>query len=225
MQHHGHTIILRPDVDQKNFEALDHFQKHKSDYEQLRAKFNFINPLNYRGTGREHFDGNPFYFDNGVLHSYPHSNIQTFDNIEARKLFALVEETNTPKETLDDLPFYSLKEMQKVFELINNKQDYEILEISEHKEIVSTKTLGFDIGYIGGDFFSAIADVAIKPMWHPPNFDDMEDIQQQLTRLNKFCLFDTYEQASLYRQIYLTKEWGEKEMTDGQITIIQIETV
>ncbi len=44
MQHRGHILILRPDLDQKNFEALDHFQKHKADYKKLREKFTFINP-------------------------------------------------------------------------------------------------------------------------------------------------------------------------------------
>jgi len=223
--HSGHIIVLRPDLDQLRFEALDHFQKNKSEYEKLRQQFSFINPKNYRGSGREHFDGNPFYIDKDVLFSWPDSNIENVDNIEARKLFAKYEEANTPKDTLDDLPFYSLREMQEVFGLLENKQDYEILEISENKETVSDKTFGFDIGYIGGDFFSAIADVAIKPMWHPPDFDDMEDIKQQLKQLNKFCLFDTYEQAGLYRQTYLAKEWSEKEMSDGQITIIQIEKI
>jgi len=226
MTHHsGHIIILRPDVDQLKFESLDHFQKHKDEYKKLREHFSFINPKNYRGTGRTHFDGNPFYIDKGVLLSWPDTNINSFDNLKARRLFAKYEDANTPIDTLDDLPFYSLQEMQEVFELIDNKQDYELLKISENKVTVSGKTIGFDIGYIGGDFFSAIADVAIKPMWHPPDFDDMEDIKQQLKQLNKFCVFDTYEQARLYRQTYLTKEWSEKEMSDGQITIIQIEKI
>jgi hypothetical protein len=225
MHHSGHIIILRPDLDQLMFEALDHFQKNRDDYNKLRQHFSFINPNNYRGTGRTHFDGNPFYIDKGVLLSWPDSNTNSFDNLEARKLFAKYEDANTPKDTLDDLPFYSLQEVQEVFELINNKQDYEILKISENKETLSGKTLGFDIGYIGGDFFSAIADVAIKPLWHPPDFEDMVDIVQHLKCLNQFCLFDTYVKAKAYRQTYLSKDWGEKEMSDGQITIIQIENV
>jgi hypothetical protein len=226
MAHHsGYIIILRPDLDQLRFEALDHFQKHKEEYKQLRQHFSFINPNNYRGTGRTHFDGNPFYFDKGVLFSYPGTDLNSFDNLQARKLFARYEDINTPIDTLDDLPFYSLEEMQNVYELIDNKQDYDILKISENKETSSDKTLGFDIGYIGGDFFSAITDVALKPLWHPPDFEDMKDIVQHLKCLNQFCLFDTYERAKAYRQTYLSKQWGEKEMWGGQITIIQIEKV
>jgi len=225
MQHRGHIIILRQDLDQNNCEALDHFQKHKADYEQLRTKFNFINPINYRGTGREHFDSNPFYIDNGILKMWPETNIQAFDNIEARKLFATYEEANTPQDTDDDLCFFSLEEMQNIYKLIDNKTDYEILEIIQNEEVTTDRTIGFDIGYIGGDFFSAIADTAIKPMWHPPDFDDINDIIKHLKKLNDNVLFDTFEEAKIYRQAYLSKEWAEKEMYEGQIIIIQIRTV
>ena len=225
MQHRGHIIILRPDLDQKKFEALDHFQKQKADYELLREKFTFINPLNYRGTGREHFDGNPFYIDKGILKMWPETNLQTIDNLEARKLYATYEETNTPQDTDDDLCFFSLEEMQNVYKLIDNKADFEILEIIQNKEVTTDKTIGFDVGYIGGDFFSAIADTAIKPMFHPPDFDDMDDIVGHLKKLNDKVLFDTFEDAKIYRQAYLSKEWAEKEMYEGQITIIQIRTV
>ena len=221
----GFIIVLRSDLDQLRFETLDHVQKHKEDYGELRQHFSFIDPNNYRGTGRTHFDGNPFYFDKGILLSYPEINTNSIDNVEARKLFARYEIKNTPTDTLDGLPFYSLEEMENVYDLIDNKQDYEILEISENKETPSDKTLGFDIGYVGGDFFSAIADVAIKPLWHPPDLEDMEDIVKHLKCLNQFCLFNTYEKAQAYRETYLSKDWAEKELSEGEITIIQIEHV
>ena len=62
-------------------------------------------------------------------------------------------------------------------------------------------------------------------MWHPPDFDDMDDITEHLRKLNEHCLFDKLTDATAYRELYLTKEWGEKEMSEGQITIIQIRTV
>ena len=225
MQHRGHIIILRPDLDQNKFEALDHFQKHKADYEQLREKFTFINPKNYRGTGRNHFDGNPFYIDNGILQMWPETNLQTVDNLEARKLFTTYEEANTPQDAEDDLTFFSLEEMQNIYKLIDNKTDFEILEIIQNEEEMTDKTIGFDIGYIGGDFFSAIADTAIKPFGHPPDFDNMIDIVEHLKKLNDNVLFDNFKDAEMYRQTYLSKEWAEKEMYEGQITTIQIRTI
>ena len=62
-------------------------------------------------------------------------------------------------------------------------------------------------------------------MWHPPDFEDMEDIIKLLKRLNKYCLFDIFSDAKEYREIYLKKEWGEKEMSEGRITIIQLRTI
>jgi hypothetical protein len=78
---------------------------------------------------------------------------------------------------------------------------------------------------MGGDFFSAIADTAVKPMWHPPDFDDMQDIITHLKKLNEYCLFPTFQDAKDHRELYLAKAWGEKEMYEGEITIIQIRTV
>lgn len=62
-------------------------------------------------------------------------------------------------------------------------------------------------------------------MWHPPDFEDMNDIVEHLKQLNHNCLFNSLDQAQTYRQLYLTKEWGEKEMYEGQITTIQIRTI
>jgi hypothetical protein len=113
--------------------------------------------------------------------------------------------------------------MHDVYELIDNKDDYEIIEMIEKESITNSKTLGFDVGYLSSDY-SVIADVAIKPMWHPPDFEDMQDIIQQLTKLNKVCLFSTLEDAEEYRRLYLAKPWAEKESYEGQITTVQIGT-
>lgn len=224
--HTGHIIILRPDLDLLKYEKLDFVQKNKHHLNTLRQILSFINPKNYRGTGREHFEPAPFWVDgSGVLQDWQDSNPEAYKNSEAKKQLAIYEDRNTPTDTLDDLCFYSLDEIKNVYDLIENKADYEILEIIENEVETVDKTIGFDIGYIGGDFFSTIADTAIKPLWHPPDFDDMSDIIEQLKLLNDYCLFDDYTKAKAFRELYLTKEWGEKEMYEGQITIIQIRTV
>jgi hypothetical protein len=113
--------------------------------------------------------------------------------------------------------------MQSVYDLIEDKEKYEIIEFIENEAITNSKTLGFDVGYLAADY-SVIADTAIKPTWHPPDFDDMQDIIEHLKKLNEHCLFSTFQDAKDYRELYLTKTWGEKEMYDGQITTIQIRT-
>lgn len=62
-------------------------------------------------------------------------------------------------------------------------------------------------------------------MWHPPDFDNMDDITEQLRKLNEYCLFDNFKDAKAFRELYLTKNWAEKEMSEGQITVIQIRTI
>lgn len=225
MNRSGHIIILRPDIDLKNYETADFMQKNLHHLKKLREILNFIDPSTYRGTGRQHFDTAPFFVNDGQLEVWQNSNLSEFNSIEARKKLALLEEANTPQDTLDDLCFYSLDEMKEVYELIEDKENYEIIHFTERFVVTNDKTFGFDIGYIGGDFFSAVADTAIKPMWHPPDFDDMQDIIEHLKQLNEYCLFPTLEQAEAYRATYLTKDWGEKEMYDRQITTIQVRSV
>jgi hypothetical protein len=182
-QHSGHVIILKPKLDIKNYEQLDFVQKNIQHLTRLREILSFINPENYRGTGREHFELEPFWIDdNGELQDLQGSNPGAYKNGEAKKQLSIYEDKNKPTDTLDDLCFFSLDEMKNVFGLIENKDDYEMLEILENEKVTNDKTIGFDIGYIGGDFFSAIADTAIKPMWHPPDFDDMDDITEHLVR-------------------------------------------
>jgi hypothetical protein len=225
-RHSGHIIILKPDLDLNKYEQLDFVQKNITHLTRLREILRFIKPESYRGTGREHFEPSRFWIDdNGILQDWQDSNPDAYKNAEAKKQLAIYEDRNTPTDTLDDLCFFSLDEMRSVYDLIENKADYEILEIIENEEETTNKTIGFDIGYIGGDYFSAIADTAIKPMWHPPDFDDMDDITEVLKKLNKHCLFDKFTDAKAYREVYFTKEWGEKEMHEGQITIIQMRTI
>jgi hypothetical protein len=182
----------------------------------------FIEPTNYRGTGRMFFDGSPFWVnDNGELAQWDKTDLMSYDSLQARQMFAKLEDAITPQDTLDDLCFFTLNEMQSVYDLIENKDDYEIVEFLESEEEVKSTTLGFDVGYLAADY-SVIADTAIKPMWHPPDFDDMQDIVEHLKKLNEHCLFQTLQQAKDFRDLYLTKEWGEKEMHDGQITTIQV---
>jgi hypothetical protein len=225
MNRSGHIIILRPDLDIKKYEAADFIQKNFEHLDRLRKLLNFINPSNYRGTGREFFSSAPYFFDTdkGLLEHWETADLTTYDSLLARQLFAKLEETNTLKDTFDDLCFFTLADMQSVYDLIDDKEKYEIIQFIENEAIINPKTLGFDVGYLAADY-SVIADTGIKPTWHPPDFDDMQDIIKHLKKLNEHCLFPTFQDAKDYRELYLTKTWGEKEMYDGQITTIQILT-
>ena len=174
------------------------------------------------GSGREFFSSAPYFFYDDKIEQFPYSpDLPTFDSISARQKFAQIEYKNHPQ---DDLCFFTLDEMQSVYDLLENKDNYEIIEFFENETETNSKTLGFEVGYLAYDY-SVIADTAIKPTWCPPDFDDMQDIIVLLKRLNKHCLFPTLQQATEYRELYLTKAWGDKESYTGQIATIQIRMI
>jgi hypothetical protein len=76
--------------------------------------------------------------------------------VKQKKQLSIYEDKNKPTDTLDDLCFFSLDEMKNVFGLIENKDDYEMLEILENEKVTNDKTIGFDIGYIAETSFQRL---------------------------------------------------------------------
>ena len=58
-------------------------------------------------------------------------------------------------------------------------------------------------------------------MWHPPEFDDMEDILELCNKMNDNCLFDSLKDALEFKTLYDKKDWGEK----GDFDIFRIDKV
>lgn len=226
MNRSGYIIVVQPGIDIKKYETAHYVQKNLHHLSRLRDILSFIKPTNYRGTGRDFFSSTPYFVhpDNGRIEQWEDIDIKTFDNLIARIEFAKMEFNKTAQKREDDTILFTLDEMLVIYELIENKADYEIIEFIEKESATNPSTLGYDVGYLASDY-SVIADTAIKPTWHPPNFDDMQDIIKHLRQLNEYCLFPTLDQANNYRQLYLSKKWGEKELYEGQITTIQIRTL
>lgn len=223
MNRQGYMIVLRPRISFNRYCGSDFKKKNQVSVDKLRDTLYFIKPENYAGTGRGDLFAWPFSIDNdGVLQDYsdldPPATVQR--NTEAKKLLAIYENKNRSTDN-DSLHLHSLDEARQVFALLEDREEYEIIEIKENEAIVNERTLGFDVGYLGGDF-SAIADTAITPTWCPPDFADMDDVIGQLKKLNDDCLFNSLEEAKAYRQLYLSKQWADKESYEGQTTIMQV---
>jgi len=222
MKRSGHILILRPDLDLERYEAADFIKTNLHHLKRLRELLNFINPANYRGTGRDFFDAWPYMVNSkGEVELSTDSDSTINDNLTARRKLAELEKMVVDHDSFADLPFYSLQDMLEVYDLLESRDDYEIIQFFENEPNTTPQTLGFDIGYLAADY-SVIADTAIKPTWHPPDFEDMGDIIEHLKKLNRNCLFSTFKDAKDYRECYLAKEWGEKETYEGQITVIQV---
>ncbi len=214
-----YLIVCTPDKNLRVYNDLDFVKKNKDSLDKLRQQASFIDYKSYRGIGREQLTSHPYYpvGQGGQIEELEEK--EAWDNLSARKKIAEFEYSQEREE----FSFINFKNAEQAYNLIDNKVDFEIIEVSSEKEN-SEKTLGFDIGTWWSSY-SIIADTFVIPMWHPPNFDNFDDILEIARRLNKHCLFDKYDDAGKFLQTYLTKDWGEKEMTPGQFKICQISAV
>lgn len=123
-------------------------------------------------------------------------------------------------ELADDTLYFDKSVAQKVIEKINGV--YELIKISKLAKNGITDFLGFDIGYFGGDCFSAICDSVIMPRWHPVDVQNMKCFSSHIKKLNKNLLFETYKDAKLFYDFYIEQSWSEKPLYPEQIGIIKV---
>ena len=81
------------------------------------------------------------------------------------------------------------QEAIEVFDIVENKDNYEIIEILTNIAKTTERTLGFNVGHNFGDY-SIIADTAIIPLWHPPDFNDYYDIKELYFPFSKLTIFN-----------------------------------
>lgn len=221
-------IVNNSIFDLELYETLDFVKQNKNWLERLRAMLSFIKPQNYKGIGRTTFAADPFFLNKttGEIITWVDTAKLSGEN-NAAKLKLLEIEKHRNGDTRMDFYFDNIVETNSVFELLDDNRKFEKIEtIIDQREILP-KSYGFDIGYWCGDF-SIIADTAIKPTWHPPDFNDMDDVVFQLNKLNQYCLFDNFKDANDYKEIYLSKKWAEENWyeydndKEGDIKVILV---
>lgn len=215
----GYLIIWTSEKSIQTYYNLDFVKRNQDNLNQLRRLADFLNPNQYKGFGRQLLTSHPFYptGQEGLIEDIEEND--EWDNLKARKKLAELEYN----ESDDEFYFKEMQDVKRVYELLDSKSDFEIIEISDEKE-TTRKTLGFDIG-TWSTSYSLIADTFIIPMWHPPDLNDCNDIIEIARRLNKNSLFDNEADANEFLQVYLTKDWGEKEMTTGQFKVYKVSSV
>jgi hypothetical protein len=219
LEMNSYLIVWTSDKTLRVYNDLDFAKKSENNLLQLRRRTDFIDYKNYKGFGRQHLTSHPFYpiGHSGQLEELREN--KPWDNLRARRKLAEFEYTDNQ----DEFSFKNSNDAETVYRLIEDREDYEIIEISDEKEN-DAKTLGFDIG-TWWTSYSLIADTFIIPMWHPPDFNNFDDIAKFGKQLNKFCLFDKHKHANDFLDMYLSKAWGEKEITPGQFKILKISSV
>lgn len=114
---------------------------------------------------------------------------------------------------------------QQVYQLLDSDSEYEICLLRRDAFAVNSQTLGFDIGYWGGDHFSLIADSYVVPAWRPPPPQEADTLADRLADLNQHLLFASADEAAGFRDFYRSCGWAERERYPGEFEIIQIDFV
>jgi len=221
MNDRGYIIIERTDEYLRKYRQHPDIKKFDSQIQRLRKSFNFLDYEKYKGIGKTIFDSMPYFSlqDTEKEINDLVDNPSDFDNLIARGKLAQIEfndsDFNDPEI---EFFFKHLIDAESTFDLIENKEKFEILSLDwSGNSNLTDSTLGFDIGWLTG--YSIICDTCIAPMWHPPEFDDMEDILELCKKLNDNFLFDSYKNALEFKELYDKKDWGEK----GDFEIFRID--
>jgi len=244
----GYLIVLNPKINLRIFENRSTLKKYKKEYREYRSAFSSYDPLKYRGISRRPLSAHyplvdkihqlykkvgfderlSFKIDKEIVQW--HKNNQLDYNKEARvHMYELVE---YKLERVDDRGFESdedllqtLDEAIEVYNLLNNPSDYEIICVKRVNFECNPNTIGFDIGYWGGDHYSLIADTIVTPTWHGPPEEEYMEVSGKVGALNKFLLFDAVEDAADFKEYYISKDWAEKEFEPGEFSMIQVDVV
>ncbi|MDJ0976670.1 MAG: hypothetical protein QNJ98_19595, partial [Planctomycetota bacterium] len=122
----------------------------------------------------------------------------------------------------DLLPSFELA--AQVHALVDDPLGFEIVRLSRFDPKRNRATLGFDVGYWGGDF-SLICDTLIAPKWHPAPEEDYEALRVQTRRLNRHVLFDSEEAGWAFRHWYVQQPWAETEFEPGEIQVVRVDAI
>jgi hypothetical protein len=216
MSNQGYLIVLKASANIERYESIVLRDGDREAYRQHRDSFAQFDPRSYRGISREPLNG---YLlpeekrpDSAVL------------NLAARlRLSEIVPETTV--DYCDDSFIKNAEDAESIYDMLEDKANWEIIGIRRDTFGNERGVLGFDIGYWGDDHFSLIADTIVTPRWHGPDPEDYAELASRLPGLNKNLLFDWPSHAAEFRTYYKQKPWAETEFEEGEFCIIQVTAI
>ncbi len=128
-------------------------------------------------------------------------------------------------KVVNDKWITSMDDILRAWELLDNKDDYEIIFARKDNDKTPTPPystlLGWDAADFDGDSFSCICDALFLPKWHG---SDKEGIlfSKHFDSLNANGIFDSREEAYDYLKYYLSFDWTERSDTFTAIEIFSI---
>jgi hypothetical protein len=230
MELHGYLIVLKQSIKLSRWlSKFENNDKAMAYIDQFRNKFHSLEPNNYRGIDRFPLEA----CSEDELADPKLSEI--IEEKEAcKKMYELLKHKQQAfimyKDFNDDINSFELiEDAFTVYNLLENKNDYEIIEIRRKEFTLCENFLGFDIGYWGGDHFSIISDTIVAPQWHAADPKDFNSLFLFAKRLNKNLLFKTEKDAIEFRKYYKKAKWSETdsphEGVESEFYIIQVNDV
>ena len=226
MQTNGYMIALKPGRLLEEYCEMD-APPARADYlRQLRAALPGVDPVKYRGISRSPLMAFPC-LDQKVIDEFEASGCEMRSNAKARYQFRQLigDVSDNYNSGVDEDLLASQSDAKQVLDLLDEPESWEIIYLSRDLLDSTSTTLGFDIGYWGGDHFSLIADAIVIPRWHPPMPDDFGGLRQALSTLNANLLFESPEAAREYRAYYTSRPWAETEMSEGEFCLIRVNAI
>jgi hypothetical protein len=219
----GYLIVKKPLVSLKRYESSCVAARNRDFLEQMRSAFARFPPEKYRGIARFPLDGCS-WDDPAAVKALEDSGVDMRSNRNAR---ARLDESLDKSDDLDDICLVPhIEDALHIHGLLDQPDSWEIIQIRRDEFQTGPTTLGFDIGYWGGDHFSIIADTIVTPMWHPPIPEDFAELIRQFSGLNQHLLFSRPQDAEEFRAYYRSKTWAETECGESDFfCIIQVDLV
>ncbi|MFN8456724.1 MAG: hypothetical protein U0401_18995 [Anaerolineae bacterium] len=217
----GYALLKMPSLLLSHYENWFN-QEHIQILQDLRNSVSFVDPFRYRGISRKILSPFPS-LDVGIIKEFEETGGDMQSNKQARWRFRELIGENIPyDEDYDEDLLPNLRGAKEVYSLLDDPEGYEIVVMAREPLEANIESLGFDIGYWGGDHFSLICDSIVMPTWHPPDPSDFGELAEKLQGLNEHVLFETRAEAEAFRSYYMTKVWAETETVAGEFQIIQL---
>lgn len=214
----AYLILEKPAISLARYDNFCRIEGWIPHLSRLREALAFLEPNAYRGISRSPLTAFPIP-DTEWLRDSGWSDADV--NTAARLRMCQLREN----DDLEGSMLGDLDEAIEVYRLLDasEKNNYEIIGISRRSVSRGINTLGYDIGYWGGDFFSLICDCSVMPIWHPPDWEDLAELAEQLRKLNAHLLFEQVDDAMSFREYYRSKTWAETETEEGEFHIIRVD--
>jgi len=193
---------------------------------ELRAALPRVAAANYRGIGRYPLNADYDYANPGwqwdKIQRHARAQLGTLAVAEALDLKKGVWRE---EDWLMDGPWLlpSLASAAHVASFLDDKAEYELVEVARYPSRTAAPALGFDVGWWASGNFSILCDAVLWPIWHPPSTAAVPILAESLHALNEAVLFPDVASALRYREVYRQQEWAEND--DPPFEIIEVAPV